>query len=173
MIRAADPLRDAQACARIYAPSVHPGTASFEERPPDAAEMARRMAGARAWLVAEEAAEVVGFAYAGRHRERAAYRWAVETSVYVRAECHGRGVGRAVYAALLDELGERRYRMACAAITLPNPASVALHEALGFAAVGVFRRIGFKAGAWRDVGWWQRPLGAGDDGDAPAGEPIA
>lgn len=158
-VRDADPDRDAVACAAIYAPSVDPGVASFEAVPPDATEMGRRIAAAHAWLVAEEAQAVVGFAYAGPHKERAAYRWAANVSVYVAETHHRRGVGRALYLALFDRLREMRLRWACAGITLPNPSSAGLHEALGFEPVGVYRGIGWKAGAWRDVGWWQLDLG--------------
>jgi phosphinothricin acetyltransferase len=160
-IRAADPERDAPACAAIYAPSVEGSVTSFEERAPDAAELARRIAGISAtypWLVAERDGEVVGYAYACRHRERAAYRWSVDVSVYVAAGRRGQGHGRGLYEALFARLREQRFQIACAGITLPNEASVALHERLGFEAVGVSRRIGWKQGAWRDVGWWQLEL---------------
>jgi phosphinothricin acetyltransferase len=160
-IRHADPARDAAACAAIYAPFVSGSAVSFEEEPPGEDEMRERIGAARSWLVAERDGAVAGFAYATPYRARPAYRWAVETSVYVSAAGHGRGTGRALYEALLAELESRGFRAACAAIALPNPPSVALHEAVGFAPVGIFRDIGFKAGAWRDVGWWQRPLGSG------------
>lgn len=171
MIRHADATRDAAACASIYAPHVDPGPASFEERPPDAAEMARRIAScgaSHAWLVAEDAGRVLGFAYGCAHRERAAYRWACDVSIYLGAGATGRGLGRALYSELLAVLERRGFRMACAGIALPNAASVGLHEALGFEPVGVYRRIGWKAGAWRDVGWWQRPLGHATDERPPA-----
>lgn len=99
---------------------------------------------------------MVGYAYAGTHRPRAAYRWATEVAVYV-APAHQRGgIGRDLYTALVERLVGRGYQVACAGITLPNPASVALHHALGFEPVGVSRRIGWRAGAWRDLAWWQR-----------------
>ncbi len=160
-IRHADPARDAAACAAIYAPFVSGSAVSFEEDPPTEDEIRERIRAARSWLVAERDGAVTGFAYATPYRARPAYRWAVETSVYVAGGAHGRGTGRALYEALLAELESRGLRAACAAIALPNPPSVALHEAVGFAPVGIFRDIGFKAGAWRDVGWWQRPLGSG------------
>ncbi len=122
-----------------------------------------------AWLVAEQAGEVVGFAYACRHRSRPAYRWAADVSVYVAGGHHGEGHGTRLYSALLEELRERRFRVACAGITLPNEASVALHESFGFEPVGVYRGIGWKAGAWRDVGWWQLELARPAAG--PPGEP--
>jgi phosphinothricin acetyltransferase len=157
LVRPADPDRDAAACAAIYAPHVDPGWASFEEQPPDAAEMARRIRAMPAWLVAGD--PVAGYAHAAPHRDRPAYRWAVEVSAYVAAGATGQGMGRALYDGLLALLAERGYRVALAGITLPNPASVALHERCGFEPVGVYRGIGFKSGAWRDVGWWQKGLG--------------
>jgi phosphinothricin acetyltransferase len=122
------------------------------------------------WLVAEDGGEVRGYAYACRYMERPAYRWAASVSVYVDAERRGRGFGRALYEALLERLRAQRFQLACAGITLPNEASVALHEGLGFEAVGVSRRVGWKQGAWRDVGWWQLELGPPGDG-TPA-EPL-
>ena len=166
-IRHAEATRDAEACAEIYAPFVRETPVSFEERPPDAAELARRITELSAsypWLVAEEDGRVIGYAYASQYRARAAYRWAADVAVYVAAEHRRRGSGRALYEALLGLLARQGIRTACAGITLPNPASVALHEALGFEPVGVYRRIGWKAGAWHDVGWWQKellPPGAG------------
>jgi phosphinothricin acetyltransferase len=101
---------------------------------------------------------VAGYAYGSRHRERPGYRWAVDVGIYV-AEIHrGKGVGTALYEALLPLLARQGFYIACAGITLPNPASVALHESVGFRLVGVYEQIGWKAGAWRDVGWWQREL---------------
>jgi L-amino acid N-acyltransferase YncA len=177
MIRDADPQRDAAACAAIYAPYVESGPISFEEEAPDAAEMADRIERTQAthpWLVAEHGGEVVAFAYSYPHRERAAYRWAVDVSVYVGSGQWGRGHGRALYEALFGLLRRQGIRTACAGITLPNEASVGLHEALGFERVATFRQIGWKAGAWRDVGWWQLRLGAGGDPDceAPPAEPT-
>ena len=160
-IRDADPDRDAEACAAIYAPSVEDSVISFEERAPDAAEIAARIATISAthpWLVAEAGGEVVGYAYACRHRERAAYRWAADVSVYIAAGQRGQGHGRSLYEALFERLRAQRFQVACAGITLPNEASVGLHERLGFVAVGIMRRIGWKQGAWRDVGWWHLEL---------------
>ena len=169
MIRGADGQRDAAACAAIYAPYVEEGPTSFEERPPDAVELAERIEDSHAWMVAEEGGEVVGFAYACPHRSRPAYRWSVDVSVYVASGRQRTGHGRGLYEALLADLRERGFRVACAGITLPNEASVALHEKLGFEPVGVYRGIGWKAGAWRDVGWWQLELSPGAEG--PPAEP--
>lgn len=170
MIRHADPERDAAACAAIYAPHVRDGVASFEAEPPDADAMAQRIdraSATHAWLVDERDGRVAGYAYGGAHRERAAYAWSTEVSVYIDPGFHRRGVGRGLYLTLLDALRERGYRMAFAGISLPNAGSVGLHESLGFEPVGVFRRVGWKFGAWHDVGWWQLELAPEDDG-APA-----
>jgi phosphinothricin acetyltransferase len=176
LVRDADPTTDAAACAAIYAPSVRDGVSSFEDLPPDAGEMAARItatSASRPWLVAELEGTIAGYAYASRHRERAAYRWASDISVYVSAVYHRRGVARSLYVALLQRLADQGFRMACAGIALPNPASVALHESLGFTLIGVYRDIGFKMGRWWDVGWWQRSLSHGrPEGGSPA-EPRA
>jgi L-amino acid N-acyltransferase YncA len=169
-IRDADPARDAAACAAIYAPHVEGSPVSFEERVPDAAEMAARIeryGASHAWLVAERDGEVVGYAYATAFNERPAYRWSTSVSVYVADGARGEGVGRALYGALLDRLQERGFRMACAGITLPNEASERLHESIGFVPVGVNREIGWKEGAWRDVGWYQLELSSAPKGPPP------
>jgi phosphinothricin acetyltransferase len=152
--------QDAAAVAAIYAPYVGDGYASFEAEAPDAGEFQRRMLSKPRlpWLVADEGATVVGFAYAARHRERAAYRWSADVSVYLAPDATGRGVGRALYERLLPVVASLGYVSAFAGIALPNPASVALHESFGFAQVGVYRNVGFKHGEWRDVGWWQSRL---------------
>jgi L-amino acid N-acyltransferase YncA len=122
------------------------------------------------WLVAEHEGEVVGYAYACPHRSRVAYRWAADVSVYVNEGQRGEGCGRALYVELLERLRRQRFQVACAGITLPNEASVSLHESLGFVTIGVYRRIGWKAGAWRDVGWWQLELEPA--GEGPPAEPL-
>jgi phosphinothricin acetyltransferase len=173
MLRHADPARDGAACAAIYAPSVTDGVASFETEAPSAGEMARRIersSRTHPWLICERDGEVAGYAYGCAHRERAAYRWAGEVSVYVDSRRHRGGVGRELYAALLGLLDLQGLWTVCAGITLPNPPSVALHEAMGFQPVGVYRAIGYKFGAWHDVGWWQLRLpGAGGEPAEPRG----
>ena len=169
-IRDANPTRDAAACAAIYAPHVEGSAVSFEERAPEEAEMAARIQGcgaSHAWLVAEREGRVLGYAYATAFNERPAYRWSTSVSVYVAGDEARCGVGRTLYGALFDRLRERGFRMACAGITLPNPASVGLHESLGFELVGVNREIGWKQGAWRDVGWYQLELTPAGDGPPP------
>jgi phosphinothricin acetyltransferase len=171
-IRTADPARDAAACVAIYAPFVEAGATSFEEVPPGAAEFAERIAALGAtypWLVVERGGEVAGFAYACPHRSRPAYRWAVEVSVYVAEGQRRAGCGRGLYRELVERLRGQGFHVACAGITLPNEASVALHESVGFVPVGVYRRIGWKDGAWRDVGWWQLELKP--PGEGPPAEP--
>jgi L-amino acid N-acyltransferase YncA len=173
MVRHADPARDAAAIAAIYAPSVENGVASFEASAPGADEMARRIAEGsltHPWLVSERDGAVAGYAYGAPHRSRAAYRWTVEVTVYVDERLKRSGVGRELYGALLPLLARQRYHLAVAGITLPNDASVALHEAMGFEPVGVYREIGHKLGAWHDVGWWQAFLrAAGEEPEEPLG----
>ena len=161
MIRRAEADRDGAACAAIYAPYVRETAMSFEQVAPTGADMATRIERAQSshdWLVAELDGTVAGFAYASAHHERAAYRWAADVAVYVDRDHVARGIGRALYAELFERLREQGVHVACAGITLPNPASRKLHEAFGFEPVGIYRRIGFKAGEWHDVGWWQLSL---------------
>lgn len=170
-IRPADHARDATACAAIYAPHVEDGVASLEERAPTPEEMADRIritSQLYPWLVAEIDGEVAGYAYAGRHRDRASYRWAADVTVYISAAHQRRGVGRALYGELFPLLAAQGVYEACAGITLPNDASVGLHEAMGFQPIGVYRDIGFKFGQWRDVGWWQKTLRERVPGERPA-----
>lgn len=170
LIRDADPARDAAACAAIYAPHIEGSAVSFEESAPNADEMAARIERSRAghaWLVAERDGEVVGYAYATAFNERPAYRWSAGVSVYIAADARGQGVGRALYEALFERLRERGFRMACAGVTLPNEASVGLHEHLGFEQVGVNREIGWKNGSWHDVGWFQLELSPAGEGAPP------
>jgi len=154
--------QDAQQIAAIYAPIVTGTAISFELEPPSVDEMRQRIVATLErlpWLVSlDDAGAVNGYAHAGRHRERAAYQWSVDVTAYVREDARGRGVGRQLYTALLDELVNLGYFQAFAGIALPNAASVALHEAMGFQPLGVYRQVGFKLGEWRDVGWWQKPL---------------
>jgi phosphinothricin acetyltransferase len=162
---------DAAGIQAIYAPVVAETATSFEYDVPDAAEMARRVASrwpAHPWLVGVDDAErVLGYAYAGAFKDRAAYAWSTEVSVYIHPGAQRRGVGRALYAALFALLRRQGYRRAYAGVTLPNAASVGLHEAVGFVPVGRYERVGWKFGAWHDVGWWQRPLGGRGDGGPP------
>lgn len=153
---------DAAAIAAIYAPYVTGSVVSFETAAPDAAEIARRMAGDRGrypWLAAcGEDGALLGYAYATAFRTRPAYRFSVETTVYVAGGAQGRGIGRALYAALVPVLEAQGFAQAIAAITLPNPASISLHERFGFRRIGTYQEVGFKQGGWHSVGLWQRAL---------------
>jgi phosphinothricin acetyltransferase len=128
--------------------------------------MARRIRRAHEWLVAERDGRLLGYAYGGVHRPRTAYQWTAEVTAYVDRAAHGTGLGRLLYTELFERLRRRGFRLLVAGITLPNEASVGLHEALGFKPVGVYESIGWKAGQWWDVGWWQLDLGA-PDGEPP------
>jgi L-amino acid N-acyltransferase YncA len=153
--------RDASAIAEIYRPVVLDTAISFELEPPDADEMRSRMEQTlrtHPWLVHERNGRVAGYAYASVLRTRPAYRWSTETSVYVEPTQHGQGIGRSLYVALLAVLARQGFIAVFGGITLPNPASVRLHEALGFRPVGTFPHVGFKLGAWHDVGFWRRQL---------------
>lgn len=152
---------DAPALLEIYAPFVRDTAVSFEMDVPAVEDMAARVSRVQkgwCWLVAEEAGRCQGYAYGTSFRERRAYRWSVETSVYVHPDHRQKGVGRALYLVLLQKLIDMGYCNAYAGITLPNEASVALHQSLGFEPVGVFRRAGWKFDAWHDVAWFQRIL---------------
>lgn len=171
MIRAAT-VADAGAIAAIYAPIVETTFISFETEPPGVAEMAGRIAATLAthpWLVFEDEDGVAGYAHAGPHSARGAYRWSVSVTVYNAERARRRGVGRALYLDLLAILRRQGFHMAMAGIALPNAASVGLHEAMGFRPIGIYSEVGYKLGAWRDVGYWQLKLQALAD---PPGEPL-
>jgi phosphinothricin acetyltransferase len=161
---------DGAAIAAIYRPYVEESIVSFETDAPDEHAMRGRIEAGGAlypWLAAvDEAGMVVGYAYASAFRPRPAYRYTVETTVYVRQGLHRRGVGSLLYRPLLAMLEAQGFTQAFGAITLPNPASVALHERLGFARAGTYTTVGWKQGGWWDVGLWQRAL-------APATVPPA
>jgi phosphinothricin acetyltransferase len=152
---------DASALLEIYRPFVTDAAVSFELEPPSVAEFQERIVkalGQWAWLVAEDEGGPAGYAYATSHRSRGAYRFSVETSAYVHADHRGKGLGKRLYRELLPILADKGYCTAYAGIALPNDASVALHRSVGFTAVGVFRRAGWKLDRWHDVSWWQLPL---------------
>jgi len=152
---------DASAIAAIYRPYVEASHFTFEELPPDAADIAGRFANpVHPWLVAEQDHRIVGYASTSPMRNRAAYRWSVETGIYLAPEAQGQGVGRKLLEAHLDLLEQQGLVTAIAGIALPNEASIALHEKLGFALTGIERGVGFKLGKWIDVGRWQRDLAA-------------
>jgi L-amino acid N-acyltransferase YncA len=154
-------LSDAPRLAEIYAPYIEGSVVSFELTAPDAEEMASRIARISTtypWLVAESDGRVIGYAYACENRSRPAYRWGVEVTIYLDQAARGLGIGRRLYSTLFSILREQGYINAYGIITLPNPASVGIHEALGFVQAGVFRHAGFKNGSWLDVGWYQLTL---------------
>jgi len=165
---------DAPAITAIYAPFVLSGTVTFENEPPDANEMRRRMDASKGlypWLVAtsgEGSGGVIGYAYAAQFRDRPAYRWVVETSLYIAGNNQGQGLGRLLYEALIDTLRAQGFTQAIGAIALPNDASIRTHEAVGFRRAGLFREVGFKQGQWIDVGYWQCEL---NDSVIPPTEP--
>jgi L-amino acid N-acyltransferase YncA len=168
-IRLATP-DDGPALADIYRPAVTDFATSFELEPPDGAEMGRRVARIierTPWLVCELDGAILGYAYGGPHRDRPAYQWSVEVSAYVHGDARRLGVGRALYASLFAALAVQGFRGAYAGVTLPNPASVGLHTAVGFTPVGVFRGVGYKHGAWHDVAWFERPLAPRGPDPAP------
>jgi phosphinothricin acetyltransferase len=163
---------DAAAIASIYRPIVESTAISFETVPPDREEIARRIVETtreHPWLVCEIGGRAAGYAYATKHRVRSAYRWSVDTSVYVDESFRQSGVGRGLYGSLFAILSVQGYFNAFAGIALPNAASVGLHEAVGFRKIGVYQRVGYKFGEWRDVGWWQLELRAHEQSP---GEPL-
>lgn len=153
----------------IYRPYVEDSPVSFETVVPSIEEFTARVRKSLAgWagVVAEvEDGRLVGYAYGGTHREKAAYRWSVETTVYVAQGAHRAGIGRRLYAELLPMLAQAGYCNAYAGVTVPNPASVGLHEAVGFRQIGNFPRVGYKMGRWHDVAWFHLAL---RDGAPPA-----
>jgi len=156
---------DAAAIAAIYEPYVLSSPATFETVPPTSHEMRERIKQVTKmypWLVAEGPSGIEGYAYASRHRDRAAYQWAVDVSAYVVPGNHRRGIGRRLYTDLLEVVRRQGFTNAFAGITLPNEASVGLHRAMGFELVGVYRRVGYKLGAWHDTSWWQLKLSETD-----------
>jgi phosphinothricin acetyltransferase len=152
---------DAAAIHAIYTPSVIHGVATFETALPGVPAMRERILARLAhypWLVWESGSEVLAYAYANRFRERAAYDWLAETSIYVREDAQRHGIARRLYGALLDAMCLQGINQAVGVITLPGQASVRLHEIMGFEAAGVWRQSGYKLGRWWDVGVWQKTL---------------
>jgi phosphinothricin acetyltransferase len=152
---------DASACLEIYRPFIESSHTTFETEVPSPDEFARRIEStlaARPWIVAVDGSRVVGYAYASPVKDRGAYRWSVEVAVYVAEDARRGGVGRSLYQALLRVLRGQGFANAVGVIALPNPASIALHESLGFEKIAHLKSIGYKLGAWHDVGWWQARL---------------
>ena len=163
-------LSDAEGIAAIYAPYVTDSVISFEMEAPDAKEMATRIAYISAsypWIAAEDSGRIAGYVYASQHIARAAYQWSANVTVYLHSDYQGRGLGKQLYRLLFALLKRQGFRSLYGGITLPNVASEALHRSLGMATVGIYRNVGFKFGAWRDVIW----LGMSFDDDRPPGGP--
>lgn len=172
VVRLADPAIDAPAVTEIYRPVVEGSHISFEEIPPDAVEMERRMRHTldrMPWLVVDVEGEVGGYAYAAPHRERPAYRWSVDISVYLAVHHRGRGLGRLLYEELVELLSRQGFANVFAGIALPNPTSEALHRSIGMRPVGIYEGVGFKLGKWWDVAWYGMRL---IDADRTTSEPI-
>lgn len=160
-VRDASP-EDAARCADIYRPFVTDNWVSFETLPPDADEMARRIGDfgvSHGWLIAQmHDGQIAGYAYGSPHRSRAAYASSADVAIYIDPIFARLGIGRALYETLFARLAAKRLHAVFAGIALPNDASIGLHEAMGFAAVGIYREVGWKMDGWRDVGWWQKRL---------------
>jgi phosphinothricin acetyltransferase len=162
LVRVASPA-DAAAIAKIYAPFVLNTAVSFETSPPDEKEMSDRITKVMQmypWLVAEAPDGVAGYAYASCHRDRSAYQWGVNVTVYLDPNYHRKGIGRQLYQKLFEILRTQGFTNAFAGIALPNDASIGLHRAMGFELVGVYKKVGFKLGKWHDTSWWQLSLGS-------------
>ncbi|MBE6955647.1 MAG: N-acetyltransferase [Ruminococcaceae bacterium] len=154
-------LRDAEAILAIYAPYVENTAVSFEYEVPSLRAFEQRMEGIMAfypYLVWEEEGRILGYAYAHRHQERKAYQWNAELSIYLHPDATHRGIGTALCRALLELLRLQGIKTAYSCVTVPNAASEALHAKMGFSPAGIWHNSGFKLGAWRDVGWFQKAL---------------
>lgn len=163
---------DAQGILEIYAPFCEDSIVSFELVPPTVEEMRSRIEKCNAthlWLVDADDDGINAYAYASPHKERAAYRWSVDVSIYISEKKRNHGLGTKLYTHLFEILRERGFYNAYAGVTLPNEASVRLHEKMGFQKVGVYKNVGYKLGKWHDVGWWHLVLRQHDD--APQ-EPV-
>lgn len=153
--------QDAGQIQAIYSSIVSQTATSFEMEPPTVEDIRQRIRDTLIdfpWLVCEQQGVVLGYAYASKHRTRAAYQWSVDVSVYIRDDQRRKGMGRALYSALFPILAQQGFYNAYAGIALPNPGSVGLHESMGFKPVGVYQSVGYKFGAWHDVGWWHLAL---------------
>jgi len=160
---------DAEPIALVYNYYVLETVITFEEEPIAPTDMAERIAQTNAaglpWLVAEQGGSVIGYAYASKWRPRSAYRFSVETTVYLAPDCYGKGVGTSLYRELQTRLKEMHFHTAIGVIAQPNPASEALHEKLGYRKVAHFKEVGFKFGRWIDVCYWQCALQSAPHGN--------
>ena len=168
VIRLAHPA-DAKGILTIYAPYIESTSFTFETKVPTTKEFAERISNYLLhwpWLVCEVNGMIAGYAYATRYRDRTAYQWCVESSVYVHDNFQRSGIARALYTALFDILKKQGFRNVFAVINLPNDASVAFHENCGFEYFATYEKVGYKLGKWKNVGWWRLILN--DFGDEPA-----
>lgn len=164
---------DANSVLKIYAPYVADTSITFETEIPTIDDMRGRIRNISAvypWYVHEENNEVKGYAYASKHRERAAYRWSVDFAVYVDGDFHGNGIGKMLFSKLIETVTGLGYYNAFGIIALPNDKSIALHESCGFTLAGVKTNCGFKLGEWHDIGVWQLKL---REAEGEPAEPLA
>jgi L-amino acid N-acyltransferase YncA len=171
-LRLANPA-DAPRLAEIFAPYVNGTAITFSEKTPTALDFSAKLAEVQPdypFLVFEEEGRVLAYAYASRHRLLPAYRWCAEVSIYADFANRARGAGSKLYTALLAILEKQGYVNLYAGITLPNPASVRIHEKFGFRLFAHFEQVGFKKGEWHDVGWWEKRLEA--NRRTPPAEPV-
>jgi len=169
-IRLGDPVHDSRQVAAIYYPYVLNTPITFESDPPTGSVMCIRMENVMEkypWLVCEEDGEVMGYSYGSRFRDRPAYDWTVETTIYVKESAHGLGIGFALYTSLIEYLRLQGYCSAVSAIALPNLPSINLHERLGFEKCGLLTNAGFKDGIWHTVGLWWLTLQLHPDNPSP------
>lgn len=162
-------INDALAVAKIYEPYCLHSPSTFEIVPPDHEEIGLRIARVLKhypWLVYEEEGEMLGYAYAAGHKERPAYRFSADVSIYLKDGFQKKGIGTALYTVLIDLVKRQGFYNAYAGITLPNDASVGLHRRMGFEPIAIYRRVGFKLGRWHDTQWWHLRLNEpADDGE--------
>ncbi len=152
---------DAQQVLDIYAPFITGSFVTFENIIPSLTDFSNRIKQVSLqypWLVATEGDQIAGYAYAGRYRDREAYQWMVESSIYMRPDFKGKKVAKRLYGALFELLKEQGICKVFAVISVPNAESVGFHEHMGFSGFATYRNVGFKLGVWKDVGWWELPL---------------
>jgi phosphinothricin acetyltransferase len=170
VIRLATPA-DARQILDIYAPYIEDTSITFETEQPSVESFAERISSYLQnwpWLVCEKDGLITGYAYASRYRERVAYQWSVESSVYIHDDFLRAGIARVLYACLFDILQQQGYRNVYAVINLPNDRSVALHEKCGFVYFATYEQVGYKLGKWKNVGWWRKIINDfGDEPDPP------
>ena len=159
-------VNDAKGILSIYSPYIENTSFTFETEVPSVEEFAERIRTYLInwpWIVCEMDGMIAGYAYATRHRERTAYQWCVESSVYIHDNFQRSGIARALYTILFEILKIQGFRNVYAVINLPNDKSVALHESLGFNYFATYENIGYKSGKWKNVGWWQLSINNYDD----------